>query len=65
MEEKRGEFIGLKMSLTERRMLEALAQRMERSLSDAVRYVVRQAARELLAPAQSEKTGGEQCSELL
>lgn len=54
MKEKRGEFIGLKVSITERRMMEALAQKMERNLSDMVRFVVRQAAREMLTPAQDQ-----------
>jgi hypothetical protein len=45
-------------------MMEALAQRMERSLSDMVRFVVRQAAREMLTPAQDQTSMGEACREL-
>lgn len=37
-----------RVSRDERRMLESLAQRLERSKSDAVRLLIREAARELV-----------------
>lgn len=46
--------VGFRVSDEERRTIEALAQKLERNMSDAVRYVVRQAARELLPEATTE-----------
>lgn len=52
--QKRSYLVGVRVSDAERRMMEALAQKMERNLSDMVRFVVRQAAREMLTPAQDQ-----------
>jgi len=61
--QKRSYLVGFRVSDAERRMIEALAQKMERNLSDAVRYVMRQAAREMLVPVQDQISGGEVCRE--
>jgi len=46
--------VGFRVSDEERRTIEALAQTLERTMSDAMRYVVRQAARELLPKIATE-----------
>ncbi len=63
---RRASLVGFRVSDAERRMVEALARQLERNMSDAVRYVVRQAALEMLAqtPAQFELSGGEVCEQL-
>jgi len=50
--------VGFRVSDEERRTIEALAQTLERTMSDAMRYVMRQAARELLPEAATEATEG-------
>jgi len=45
----RGNFVGLRVSDDELRTIDELARRLERKRGDAVRFVIRQAARELEA----------------
>jgi len=50
--------VGFRVSDDERVIIETMAQKLERNMSDAVRYVVLQAARELLPEAATEATEG-------
>ena len=47
----RGAIFGFRVNQDERRMIEALAARLQRTQSDAVRLIVREAAQELLCPS--------------
>ena len=54
---------GFRVNSEERRMIEKLAEKLERPQGDAVRYLVRKAARELLPQTTPTNTGGEPCRE--